>query len=238
MKASELPNIMAPSHPTRWHRTKANLKPFIGAIALAMLIRIAIFEAFEIEGPSMEPTLLNGDRIVVSKFNYGLFLPLMTEALFNWGTPDLGDVIIVKSPADDRIDIVKRVVGLPGDLIQLRAGILYRNGKALPHRDLGPCDDSIERDIEGFDDCVWAEERFDSGAYRTSRSRFSPNKTTASARVPEGHVYVLGDHRDRSNDSRFFGPVPIARIKGKAVRVYFSRGSAAVRWQRIGEAVR
>src|SRR5688500_17661074 len=104
------PLPVAPPEETRWQRTKANLKTIGGAVALALFIRIVLFEAFEIEGPSMQPTLLNGDRVVVAKFLYGLFLPFTTEAIVTWGLPDPGDVVIVKSPADD-IDIVKRVIG-------------------------------------------------------------------------------------------------------------------------------
>src|SRR5688572_9284899 len=102
-KTGETEEASAPAE-TRWNRTKANIKTIVGAVGLAMFIRIMLFEAFEIEGPSMEPTLLNGDRVVVAKFMYGLFLPFMPEASFTWGAPTPGDVVIVKSPADD-IDI-------------------------------------------------------------------------------------------------------------------------------------
>ncbi|MEY2929572.1 MAG: hypothetical protein RL033_321, partial [Pseudomonadota bacterium] len=101
---------------------QSNLKTIGSAILLAMFIRIVLFEAFEIEGPSMEPTLLNGDRVVVVKFLYGIFLPFMDDALMTWGQPNPGDVVIVKSPRDN-VDIVKRVVGLPGDVIELKDGV-------------------------------------------------------------------------------------------------------------------
>ena len=84
----------------RWERTKANIKTIGGAVLLALFIRIVLFEAFEIDGPSMEPTLLHGDRVVVAKFMYGLFIPWTNEALINWGSPDVGNVVINGYPQD------------------------------------------------------------------------------------------------------------------------------------------
>src|SRR5438045_5526536 len=102
----------------RWESIAQNLKTVGGAVLLALVIRTALFEAFEIEGPSMEPTLLNGDRVVVAKFMFGLFLPLRDHADITWGAPKLGDVVIIKSPADG-VDIVKRVIGIGGDFIEV-----------------------------------------------------------------------------------------------------------------------
>src|SRR5690606_12608590 len=99
---------------SRWERIAANLRTIAGAVLLAFVLRTCLFEAFEIEGPSMEPTLLNGDRVVVSKFAYGLFLPLRDHAEITWGQPKVGDVVILKSPADG-VDIIKRVIGVGGD---------------------------------------------------------------------------------------------------------------------------
>ena len=98
---------------TRWEKIAQNLRTIGGAVLLALVIRTCLFEAFEIEGPSMEPTLLNGDRVVVSKFVYGLFLPFRDQADISWGGPDVGNVVIIKSPADG-VDIVKRVIGVSG----------------------------------------------------------------------------------------------------------------------------
>jgi len=216
---------------TRWDRTKANFKTLGGAILLALFIRIVLFEAFEIEGPSMEPTLLNGDRVVVSKFLYGLFLPYTTEAAINWGSPEVGDVIIVKSPADD-IDIVKRVIGIPGDTVEIREDVVYRNGEPLPHRDLGPCRDYGERRVPDLQGCEWVQETLGDHIYRTSHALDSPPSNIPEVRVPAGHLYIMGDHRDRSNDSRFFGVVPTSRVKGKALTIYWSNDHG-VRWDRL-----
>lgn len=220
---------------SRWDRAKANIKTIGGAILLAIFIRIVLFEAFEIEGPSMEPTLLNGDRVVVAKFMYGLFLPFTTDAVTTWGAPDPGEVVIVKSPADD-IDIVKRVIGVGGDTVEIREGVVYRNGEALSHEEVGPCQDYDDRREPDLAGCIWVEEQVDDEVYLTSRSVESPPSSHPPIVVPEGHVYIMGDHRDRSNDSRFFGTVPIERVKGRALVIYWSNQDG-VRWSRLFEGV-
>ena len=203
---------------------QSNLKTIGSAILLAMFIRIVLFEAFEIEGPSMEPTLLNGDRVVVSKFSYGLFLPFMNEAVVSWGLPSVGDVVIVRSPRDN-VDIVKRVVGLPGDTIELRDGVVYRNGQGVPHASQGGCRDRPDAGPFG---CEWVEEKLGQHTYRISRNLDSIRTTRATLRVEPDRIYVLGDHRDRSNDSRALGTIPISRVKGQVLSIYWSsEGGAA-----------
>ncbi len=284
-----------------------------GALAIAAVIRIVLFEPFAIEGPSMMPTLFDGDRVVVAKFTYGLFLPLMDHALFTWGEPNLGDVVILKSPEKDQVDIVKRVVGLPGDTIEVvhreavrkngvvemlpeeappelmpldpdaalqkvpDAGvadggvtaaetatppeppapepeydeifyeeIVIRNGVPLFKRIVGPCDPKWAylderqtcQSIEST--CEISEERVGDHTFHTSAN--GPAVESAVIKIPPGHVYVLGDHRDMSNDSRRIGPIPIARLRGRALRIYWSRTSNTVcdrvfRWDRIGRPV-
>lgn len=203
------------------------------ALFIAILIRILVFELFEIDGPSMEATLLHEDRVVVLKYSYGLWLPTMTHAVATWSHPEVGDVIILNSPMDDQ-DLVKRVIGLPGDVIEVADGIVTRNGVAIPQRDLGPCRDEEQK--EPLFDCHIYEERLAGHVYRTTRSSFGRD-TMGPVTVPSGHVYVLGDHRDRSNDSREprVGAIPFSRVKGKAVMVLASgsllRGE--VRWHRF-----
>ena len=228
-------SLPSPPGGGRWEGTKANLRTIIGAVLLASFIRVVLFEAFEIEGPSMEPTLLNGDRVVVAKFMYGLFLPFAHQASLRWGQPKAGDVVIVKSPADE-IDIVKRVIGVPGDRIEMRNDVLYRNGKALSQLNIGPCLDADDRRINDYGRCEWNREDLGRGPYYTSHSVDSSPSILHGMKVPEGHVFILGDHRDRSNDSRFFGPVHIARVKGRALLVYWS-SEQGVRWHRLGKAI-
>lgn len=219
------PREQRPTPPeTSWQRTSANLKTIGGAVLLAFFIRIVLFEPFEIEGPSMEPTLLNRDRVIVAKFRFGLFLPYMDEAVLTWGIPSLGDIIILKSWEGERVDIVKRVVGLPGDRIELREDVLWRNGRPVTHRPSGVCEDALRsRDPDEDTGCDWVEESLGDQTYHTSHDpRYTPFTSASITTVPPDHVFVLGDHRDRSNDSRYFGPVPIKRVKGKGLVIYWS----------------
>ncbi len=220
-------------------RFRSNVRTILGAVALAIFIRIVLFEAFEIDGPSMEPTLLHGDRVVVAKCLYGLALPGIDEAVATWGEPDLGDVVIAVSPADD-VAIVKRVVGVPGDLVEIRDHRIYRNGEAIPSRYVGPCENGSQRRYD--DTCGTFEEQLGDHVYRVHRSRdpFAHEPDQFPIRVPEGHVFVLGDHRDESNDSRnpLVGPIPVSRIRGRALFVYLSASAGSgFRAERIGDGV-
>jgi signal peptidase I len=219
---------------TRWERIAANFRTIVGALLLAFVLRTCLFEAFEIEGPSMEPTLLNGDRVVVSKFAYGLFLPLRDHAEITWGKPNAGDVVILKSPADG-VDIIKRVIGVGGDFIEVRADRVYRNGQALPASDVGECSAGSTGALES--DCRVYESKIDDRVFHISTAHIS--RDPLPVRVPEGSVYVLGDHRDHSNDSRneMVGAVPINRIKGRALSIYWSSGPEGFRWKRIFSAI-
>ncbi|MDQ3035504.1 MAG: signal peptidase I [Myxococcota bacterium] len=219
----------------RWRRTKSNLKTIVGAVLLAFFIRIVLFEAFEIDGPSMEPTLLNSDRVVVAKFPFGLFLPFTNQAVLSWGMPEPGNVVIVKSPYDD-IDIVKRVIGVPGDRIEIRDDVIWRNGEPIHRRVVGPCRE--EESSEDPTDCEWIEEGIGEQRWRTSHSLLSVPESYSPMLVPPGHIFVMGDHRDRSNDSRNprVGMIPIERVKGRALAIYWSN-ETRIRWDRVFSAI-
>lgn len=218
---------------SRWEKIEQNLKTIGGAVLLALVIRTCLFEAFEIEGPSMEPTLLNGDRVVVAKFMYGLFLPLRNEADLNWGGPGLGDVVIIKSPMDG-VDIVKRVIGVAGDTIEVRDNIVYRNGDKLPNVDQGPCTTGIGAQQAR---CRVYASRVGDKDFEISAARDAMDPLPTH--VPEGHIYVLGDHRDSSNDSRnpAVGAIPVTRVKGKALSIYWSSGEEGLRSDRMFKGV-
>ena len=219
---------------TRWEKIAQNLRTIGGAVLLALVIRTCFFEAFENEGPSMEPSLLNGDRVVVAKFLYGLFLPLRDEADLNWGGPNLGDIVIIKSPADG-VDIVKRVIGVAGDFIEMRDDIVLRNGVPMARIDKGPCQTGIGSSTPR---CRWYESEIDGRTFLTSAARqsFDP----MPMKVPPGHIYVLGDHRDSSNDSRnpAVGVISVTRVKGRALSIYWSNGAEGLRYSRMMSAVR
>jgi len=210
-----------PEVESSWERFKSNVRTIGGAILLAVFIRIVLFEAFEIDGPSMEPTLQHGDRVVVAKMLYGLFLPNMHEAVETWGAPQVGDVVIVNSPADG-VDIVKRVLAVGGDTIEIRDGQTIRNGEPIPRRLIGDCERDQQK--EPNDICRVYEEVAEGVTYRISQGEGWAELDRGEIRIPEGHIYVRGDHRDHSNDSTnpLIGAIPVRRVKGKALFIYLS----------------
>lgn len=188
------------------------------AFVIAMVIRAFVLQAYRIPSSSMEDTLLKGDHILATKFTYGLTIPFTTKKV--WGAdrlPKRGDIIIFTFPANHTMDFVKRVIGLPGDTIEVKEKKVYINGKpyVIPN----------EKYTDPF---VLTQ-----GQGRV-RDFFGP------VVVSPGHVFVMGDNRDQSYDSRFWGQVPMENIKGKALIIYFSWMSEKpwVRYWRIGHLVR
>jgi len=162
-----------------------------GTVGLAALIRSFVVEAFEIQGPTMEPAYVDGDRVIVDKSGQ---------------PPSLGDVVIVRTP--DGITTIKRVVAMPSDEIAMERDVITRNDERITPDAVG-----------GFPDCF--EEVLGGVRYRTRRASTSPPSDMDPVVVPEGHLFVLGDHRDRSNDSRFFGPLPIENVVGIVGEHYY-----------------
>ncbi len=165
------------------------------AILLALFIRTFAVQAFKIPSGSMEPTLLIGDHILVNKFIYGIKIPFLRTTLIPISEPKREDIIVFIYPVDKRKDFIKRVIGLPGEEIEVIDKKVYVNGKPLS-------------DKHGF----YANK----GGNPGSKDRFGP------VTVPEDHFFVMGDNRDHSYDSRFWGFVPSKSIKGRAFIIYWS----------------
>jgi signal peptidase I len=193
------------------------VEALVVAFVIAMIIRAFILQAYRIPSSSMEDTLLKGDHILATKYNYGMTVPFTTRKI--WGAdriPQRGDIVIFTFPGNHAMDFVKRVIGLPGDTVEVKEKNVYINGK--------PFKISSEKHTDPF---ILTQGQ---GAVRDN---FGPVK------VEQGTCFVMGDNRDQSYDSRFWGFVPIQNIKGKAFIIYFSWDSARhwIRFGRIGHIV-
>ena len=175
------------------------------AVAIALLLRAFVVEAFQIPSGSMIPTLQVGDHIFVSKFAYGLGIPFTNKKILELSQPKRGDMIVFKYPLDPSTDYIKRVVGLPGDTIEVRQNELFINGKPVPREHLGPYtyNDSAggepEAKAELWDETLGQARHQELQEERPYTRNFPPFK------VPERSVFVMGDNRDNSSDSRVWG---------------------------------
>lgn len=193
------------------------------AILLALFIRTFVVQAFKIPSGSMLPTLLIGDHLLVNKFIYGIRVPFSGKVLVPLKDPKSGDIIVFKFPKDRTIDYIKRVVGVPGDKIEVKNKKVYRNDKL-------------------------AEDPF---AHFTSTTilpgSVSPKDNFGPITVPEGKYFVMGDNRDNSSDSRFWGFVETNDVLGKAMIIYWSWDIdkpllsvdrfSSIRWGRLADII-
>lgn len=187
------------------------IKIIFAALLIAMVIRTFIVQPFIIPSESMLNTLQVGDRLFVTKFSYGIHLPFMHEEIFSTGEPEAGDIIVFPYPVNPGDDYIKRVVGVPGDVIEMRDKQLFRNGRPV-------------------------NEPY---AIHTDPNVYSYRDNAGPITVPEGKVYVLGDNRDNSKDSRVWGFVDKDTIHGKALVIYWSsRDFTDIKWERIGSMLR
>ena len=234
---------------------KEALKTILYAGLIALVIRSFLFEPFTIPSGSMLRTLLIGDFLFVSKYAYGysrhslpLSLPLIPGPGRVFGTgPERGDIAVFKNPVSPGVDFIKRVIGLPGDTIEVRGGRLYINDAVMQRTLVGR---TAYRDRYGaLHEAVRYRETLPNGrAYDIlERSDREPTDNTPTYRVPEGQYFVMGDNRDNSTDSRFqdhVGFVPAENFVGRAEFLFFSladdtrvwefwRYPASVRWERI-----
>lgn len=216
-----------------------NIKTIVYALLIALVIRTFLFQPFNIPTGSMIPTLLIGDYLFVSKYSYGYsrhslpFSPALFSGRIFGSEPDRGDIAVFKLPTDNRTDYIKRVIGLPGDEIQMRDSVLYINGQAVPRERI---EDFIERDGHGnVRRHPQYRETLPNGVSYTTLD-LVPNglgDNTGVYRVPEGHYFMMGDNRDNSSDSRVpsaVGYVPVENFVGKAQVIFFSTDGSARLW--------
>ena len=199
---------------------KEYLEPIAIAILIALFIRTFVVQAFKIPSSSMEPTLQVGDHLLVNKFIYGIRFPFIGTKYFQFKTPQRGDIIVFVYPKDRSKDFIKRVIGTEGEKVQIVHNKIYINNQLI--------------------DDPWGryDERAPSSKYLQPMEIFGP------VTVPVNSVFVLGDNRDNSQDSRFWGFVNVNEVKGKALVIYFSWDRYAenllgkVRWARFGRLIR
>ncbi len=222
-----------------WLDWTAGLFP---VILVVFLLRSFLFEPFKIPSGSMIPTLLVGDLILVNKYHYGLRLPVINKKIIDNHEPQRGDVMVFRYPKDTSIDYIKRVVGVPGDEVSYRNQQLYINGKPVSHIPLPDFfnEETLRVEKQYIEKLGDVEHRIllDPGRqlylppnetfpYREN-CRYSAEGVTC--RVPAGHYFMMGDNRDNSMDSRFWGFVPDQNIVGKAFFVWMNFGDV----KRIG----
>ena len=222
-----------------WEWTKI----FWISVALFLVLRTFIVEAFKIPSGSMERTLLIGDFLLVNKMAYGAEIPFTDMRLPAIREPQRGDVIVFESPEDLSKTYVKRLVGMPGDTLEMKNGLLVRNGKPLAEGyalHSAPDVDPVEERFRWQRDYIVQSANASVGYY-PSRNNWGPLV------VPKENYFVLGDNRDNSSDSRYWGFVADSLVKGRPFVIYYSYApdSAAgfawltrIRWSRLGELIR
>ena len=207
-----------------------NIKTIVGALLIAILIRSLIFQPFYIPSSSMEPTLLVGDRIFVSKFVYGYsrhsfpFSPKIFKGRVLPKKPTQGDLVVFKTPADNRTDYIKRLVGLPGDEIQFIEGEIFINEKKIIRKKTNRIT-SVRCGSQLFEVNVFEETLPNGVKYLAAYNKMGTLQNTQKFKVPSNNFFLLGDNRDCSKDSRFLtsvGYVDFVNFVGQAKIIFFS----------------
>jgi signal peptidase I len=213
--------------PSKKGKVREYFEAFVIALVVALIIRTLFLQAFKIPSSSMENTLLVGDHIFVNKFIYGYHIPFTEGRFLEFWKPRHGDIIVFVFPEDTSKDFIKRVIGVPGDVIEVKHKSIIRNGELL---------------IESF---AQYKEDTEQSMFVRAWEEMPP------ITVPPGKYFVLGDNRDRSYDSRFWGFVDEEAVIGKAMFIYFSidwsrdvgwmeiwRWPDLIRWNRIGDTLK
>ena len=203
------------------------LEAAIIALFLALFIRAFVIQAFKIPSGSMKPTLLIGDHILVNKFIYGIKAPFVDRYIIQIKKPKRGDVVVFKWPRDERKDFIKRVIGIEGDKIEIKDDVLCVNDKKIETEYIGKYKDKnialANKYLELFDK-----------SKHYILDEYIKHENYGPVIVPENSIFVMGDHRDNSHDSRYWRFVSLNKLKGKAIIIYWSWPH----WSRFGNLIR
>ncbi len=196
---------------------RENIEAILVAIVLAMFIRTFVVQAFKIPSGSMKQTLQIGDHILVNKFIYGVKIPFIQKTIIPYKNPKQHDIVVFKFPKDPDKDFIKRVIGVAGDVIEIRDKQVFVNKKPVKNQSFAVYTDTY----------VYPKKK-------EPRDNFGPVK------VPPKSLFVMGDNRDHSYDSRFWGFVNLKAVKGKAFIIYWSwdKKKFGVRWNRLGQLLK
>jgi signal peptidase I len=195
-------------------RLRQNVESLLLAVLVALLVRSSVVEAFWVPSGSMLPTIQIGDHLFVNKLAYGMHLPFVSREIAQWRPLHRGDIVVFRSPIDAHIDLIKRVIAVAGDTVEIRNKRLFINGEAVPDPHATFTDPRIRDNVP--------------------RDNFGP------VTVPAGKFFVMGDNRDQSYDSRYWGFADERDVKGQATFIYWSWNSQAhwLRWDRLGHFLR
>jgi signal peptidase I len=226
-------------------------KSFFPVILAVFLLRSFLVEPFKIPSGSMMPTLLVGDFILVNKYTYGIRLPVINKKIFDIGEPKSGDVMVFRYPKDESLDYIKRVVGVPGDTVTYRNKRLIINGAPLMVKETGPY--SYSDTGLNFTTAQVYQEKLGTHLHDTlvqpeapsvfvnqvddqfpNRKNCVYNEDGFTCTVPPGYYFMMGDNRDRSNDSRYWGFVPDRNVVGRAFMIWWNFDAL----KRIGQSIK
>ena len=243
-------------------------RSFFPVALVVLVLRSFIFEPFRIPSDSMMPTLLDGDFIIVNKYAYGLRLPVINRKIIPVGSPQRGDVVVFRYPRDPSVNYIKRLVGLPGDHVEVRSDRITINGQPVPFKIIAPYNDGCYINMQLAEEhignhvhqsmlcpvplfpspvtpagCNRSESRgyYCGGEGGSTADALAGEGPAFETTVPPGSYFMMGDNRDNSEDGRVWGFVPEDNLVGKATRIWFNwdlKRTGGPKWSRLGSAIK
>ena len=229
------------THPEKMPVIIDYARSFFPVLLIVFLLRSFLYEPFRIPSGSLKPTLLIGDFILVNKFDYGIRLPVIHKKILETGEIHRGDIIVFRYPANPSLDFIKRVIGLPGDKISYVDKVLTVNGKKMPQVFVQNTTDTDSDQAVSWN-VVQKQEDFFGIKHDIFQIPDKPDNDLKNVVVPKGMYFVMGDNRDDSADSRYWGFVPDQNIIGKGSVIWMSWDADAdllhkIRWGRLGNVI-